>query len=524
MSSTRSLSIRTLLLLLVLACVLPSVLVTVGVLTYDYQRERRQLIENTVLTARAISGQVDQMFSGQKASLHTLATSPTLYALDHKEFYDQAQLALQNQLGRNILLTDNHGIGLVNTLVPYGTPIVQSDSKAQTVRLGNTHAPAVSDLFRGATDNKLVVSVAVPVVRAGVHEYNVSLRIAPSVFSNLLARQGLSPDWLAAIADSSGTVVARTRDNDRFLGTKLPPNLLNALLKKSEGSVLSNTLEGIPAVGVFSQSEETGWIVAIGIPLELLTENLRRQLFVLMFLTCIVLLLGLSLAWLVSGRIIRANRGLIVLASALGEGRDLTISRFGVREADEVGAALAKTAEQLAASQHKANHDNLTGLPNRGLFYEIVAKQLRITARNGSPLSLLFIDLDGFKKINDQYGHAAGDHLLCAVASRLGSALRRSDTCARLGGDEFAVALPDTGKLDAELIGLKVIKCLSGPYEFDSHLMHVSASIGIAEALNRATNVEGLVRAADDAMYIAKVAGKARVHVSRIDAEAAANK
>ena len=513
-------SIRTLLLLLVLACVLPSVLVTVGVITYDYQRERRQLIENTVLTARAISGQVDQMFLGEEASLHTLGTSPTLYDPDRSKFYDQAKLVLRHQLGRNILLTDSDGVGLVNTLVPHNATLVQNDNKAQTAKLRITHAPVVSDLFRGTTDNKHIVSVAVPVVRDGVHEYNVSSRIAPSVFLNLLAQQGLSPDWLTAIADSSGNVVARTRDNDRFLGTKLPPNLLNALLKRSEGSVLSNTLEGIPAVGVFSQSQETGWTVAIGIPLELLTASLHRQLLVLTVVTCIVLSAGLCLAWLVSGRIIRANHGLIAPALALGEGRQLRISSFGVREADEVAEALAKAAGQLAASQHKANHDNLTNLANRGLFYEIVAKQLQMTARSRSVLSLLFIDLDGFKKVNDQFGHAAGDSLLCSVAARLRAAVRQSDTCARLGGDEFAVALPNTNAQDAELIAIKVVACLSEPFEFDSRLMCISASIGIAAAFNRDTNVEALVRAADDAMYIAKVAGKARVHISRIYAEA----
>ena len=512
-------SIRTLLLLLVLACVLPSVLVTAGVITYDYQRERNQLVENTIATARAISGQLDQMFLGEEASLLTLGTSPTLYDPDRSKFYNQAKLVLRHQLGRNILLADSQGVGLVNTLVPYRSTLVQTDDRAQTARLRITHAPMVSDLFRSPIDDQKIVSVAVPVVRDGIHEFNMSSQIVPSVFLNLLAQQKLSPDWRLAIADSSGCVVARTKDHDKFLGTKLPPALLNALLKKSEGSELSNTLEGIPAVGVFSQSQETGWTVAIGIPLELLTANLRRQIFVLTVVTCILLFSGLCLAWLVGGRIVRANLGLIAPALALGEGQHLEVSSFGVKEADEVRKALGRAAQRLVMAQHKANHDNLTNLANRGLFYEIVDKQLRVAARNGSLLSLLFIDLDGFKKINDQFGHAAGDNLLREVASRLRGALRQSDTCARLGGDEFAVALPDTDAQDAELIAVKVIKCLSEPYEFDSSLMHISASIGIAAALNNNTNVEALVRSADDAMYVAKVAGNARVHVSRIDAQ-----
>ena len=514
MQTLRSRSIRTLLSLLVLVCVLPSLLVTIGVITYDYQREHRQLIDNTILTARSINGLVDQVFLGIEASLDTLGTSPTLQDPDRSRFYDQAQLVLKSQIGRNILLTDGHGVPLVNTLVPYGTALVQRSDRAQSARLSTTHAPVVSDLFRGATDNRQIVSVAVPVIQNGIHAYNISTRLLPSVFSNLLAQQGLSPDWVAAITDSSGTVVARTRDNDRFVGTKLPSNLLNTLLIQSEGSLVAKTLEGIPVIAVFSQSQITGWTVAIGIPLELLTKDLHRRLLALTFATSVVLLVGLSLAWLIGGRIIRANRGLIAPALALGEGKPMHVPIFGLREADEVGEALTKAAERLSVAQYKANHDNLTALPNRGLFYDVVTRHLRLAARNRSTVSLLFIDLDGFKRINDEFGHAAGDEILRLVAARLGKLVRVSDTSSRLGGDEFAVVLPDTGAEYAEIVAKKIVDGLSVPYEVHSQLLRISASIGIAAAGNSTVSVETLVRAADDAMYVAKTAGKARVHVS----------
>ena len=172
-----------------------------------------------------------------------------------------------------------------------------------------------------------------------------------------------------------------------------------------------------------------------------------------------------------------------------------------------------KASKRLAVTQHKANHDNLTALPNRGLFYEVVARQIAASARNKSTLSLLFIDLDGFKRINDQFGHAAGDEVLRQVACRLGDLLRASDTASRLGGDEFAIALSNTDVKSAEVVAQKLIDSLSVTYNVDSQLLQISASIGVAVSVDATVSVEALVRMADDAMYVAKAAGKARMHV-----------
>jgi diguanylate cyclase (GGDEF)-like protein len=226
-----------------------------------------------------------------------------------------------------------------------------------------------------------------------------------------------------------------------------------------------------------------------------------------------VLAIGLLLSWFIGGRIISATRSLIKPAMLLGDGRMVRIRVVGLKEIDEVGKALALASEKLSTAQYKANHDNLTGLPNRALFYDVLASFMRISSRNKSALSLLFIDLDGFKKINDQFGHATGDELLRLVAARLILIVRASDITARLGGDEFAVALPDTTSEEAEIVANKIVQGLSSPYTVDLQNLQISASIGIAVASIHTLSVESLVRAADDAMYVAKAAGKARVHV-----------
>lgn len=513
MRTSRSLSIRAMLTLLASACIFPVALIAGVVISHDYERERAQLIEKTITTSRSVISQVDQVFDSVETSLGVLATSPTLFLRDRANFYSLTTAILDKQLGRNILLTDPAGRQLVNTLYAYGAPLPLHANLTHMKRLQLTHAPAVSDLFREATDSRAIVSVAIPIMRGGEHLYNLSSDLSPSLFSNLLAHQGLPSDWVAAIIDRSGTIIARTKGNDKFLGTKASPDLLNALLTRSEGSINGKTVDGTAVVAGFSQSQVSGWTTVIAIPVDVLTRDLRRQLVTLGFGTGIVLFFGLSLAWLIGGRIIHANRGLIAPALALGEGKALTVPKFGLREADEIGDALMKASKRLAVTQHKANHDNLTSLPNRGLFYEVVARQIAASARNKSTLSLLFIDLDGFKRINDQFGHAVGDEVLRQVACRLGDLLRASDTASRLGGDEFAVALPNTDVKSAEVVAQKLIDGLSVTYNVDSQLLQISASIGVAVSLDATVSVEVLVRMADDAMYVAKAAGKARMHV-----------
>jgi diguanylate cyclase (GGDEF)-like protein/PAS domain S-box-containing protein len=164
-------------------------------------------------------------------------------------------------------------------------------------------------------------------------------------------------------------------------------------------------------------------------------------------------------------------------------------------------------ADQL---HHQALHDSLTGLPNRALILDRVEQALVRARRRHSPIAVLFLDLDGFKGVNDTYGHAAGDQLLKAVTDRLSGAIREADTIGRLGGDEFVI-LAEESSLDAGpgVIAERLRDVLAEPFHLDGpdHLtVHAQASIGIAVGL-RATAQE-LLRDADVALYAAKDAGK----------------
>ncbi|MCR4298524.1 MAG: diguanylate cyclase, partial [Gallionella sp.] len=159
--------------------------------------------------------------------------------------------------------------------------------------------------------------------------------------------------------------------------------------------------------------------------------------------------------------------------------------------------------------QHLAQHDGLTGLPNRGLFLDRIQQAIVQSQRAGIQFALLFLDLDGFKEVNDMHGHSAGDHLLCMVAERLKSRVRGGDTVARLGGDEFTVLLLNVGSIaDVETVVNKALLCLAAPYDMGGYSVTVTASIGICLYPEHATEVEKLLGCADKAMYRAKQAGK----------------
>jgi diguanylate cyclase (GGDEF)-like protein/PAS domain S-box-containing protein len=158
-----------------------------------------------------------------------------------------------------------------------------------------------------------------------------------------------------------------------------------------------------------------------------------------------------------------------------------------------------------------ALYDHLTGLPNRTLFADRLNRAIGMAQRAGESFSLLYIDLDHFKEVNDSHGHSAGDELLKLTAERLLSCVRDSDTISRQGGDEFLGLLINCGEDDAStLCAQKIVDACAEPFHIDGKELRLSASVGVAMYPADATDARGLVRAADSALYEAKCTGKAR--------------
>ena len=158
---------------------------------------------------------------------------------------------------------------------------------------------------------------------------------------------------------------------------------------------------------------------------------------------------------------------------------------------------------------HQANHDALTGLPNRCLLNDRIAQALALARRTDHHVAVLFLDLDGFKFVNDSFGHAFGDALLCSVGARLESVVRESDTVARLGGDEFVIMLPDLPHArNAADVAAKVLAAFSAPLSQGGRDLHLSASIGISVFPQDGDCCDSLLQHADVAMYRAKAKGR----------------
>ncbi len=172
---------------------------------------------------------------------------------------------------------------------------------------------------------------------------------------------------------------------------------------------------------------------------------------------------------------------------------------------------------QIARQQHYlANHDSLTGLLNRAAFQSRLEKSLAQAQQNGGAVALLFIDLDGFKRVNDTEGHRAGDEVLRIVATRIASTGRAGDTIARLGGDEFLVMLDrDVTRDVTDNIGHRIIEALHQPMTVEGRDLNIGASIGVALNPPLESDIEVLMTRADQAMYSAKRAGKGRLHYAQ---------
>ena len=180
---------------------------------------------------------------------------------------------------------------------------------------------------------------------------------------------------------------------------------------------------------------------------------------------------------------------------------------------NERTAELEKRSDELRASQRQleqiAYNDPLTGLPNRRLFEDDLKHRVALAERGGPAFTLMLVDLDGFKKINDTLGHDAGDALLIEISLRLKHCVREADRVARLGGDEFAVILEQTSELaSVELVCKRILASLAEPVVFKNTIMRVTGSIGSAQCPTQGYTMDELYKAADTALYDAKRSGR----------------
>lgn len=355
--------------LLVIACILPACLLAAAVSYLTYRQERTNIRQLTANTTRSLVRVVERDLAANVAALQVLATSDLIDQRNFARFHARAQQVLRYTSGFTIVLSDASGQQVMNLLRPYGVALPRHGNPELLQRVLDTRRPVVSDLYVGGVTQKPLVGIEVPVIRDGRAHYGLALGIDPRHLGELLREQALPQPWVVSIFDSTGTIVARDRAAEQFVGQKGAPALMRAMQQAQEGVVDAPTLEGIPVMAAFSRSAPFGWTVAIGVPEAILTADLRRALALYAAGAGLLLLLGLGLAALIGRSVARPILGLIAPALAIGRGEAASIPALGLKEADEVREALLQ-AQQLL--RHREQERDLAAQAERHM---LVAKE-----------------------------------------------------------------------------------------------------------------------------------------------------
>jgi diguanylate cyclase (GGDEF)-like protein len=396
--------------------------------------------------------------------------------------YIRAAIAGEMTIGRPVM-----GRVANEPIVPMATPIMDSSGKVRAVLAGitATAAPGFFDLLQqihiGETGGFLLISPREQIFVAATKPELILKPTAPPGV-NLL--------------------------HDRALGGW-------------RGSGITVNAQGVEEIAAFASVPSTGWFVVARLPtVEAFATVKRTQIYILrnaIVIICIflvILAIGLTI---ILRPLSRAAKHAELMT--LGE---IPLAPLPIESADEVGhltGAFNRLLGKLLTSQAElvqtSRQDALTGLPNRLLLSDRMNQALARSKRNQTGLAVLFLDLDGFKTINDRLGHEAGDNALIQVTQRLSAIMREEDTLARVGGDEFVVVISDLDPLAerAELaacaVAKKCVEAISSPMTIKGEQLTVGISIGIAMGDGK-SSFDELLSIADSAMYKAKETGRGR--------------
>lgn len=493
--------------LLVILCAVPALLVAGALYWQNYNLQRQALSQQTLESARNIARLVDARFGAVEAVLQSLAVLPSLRNGKLDDFLVESSYTSPPEWLSALAVTDLSGRVLYDSS-RRSEDWTPWDRKYYPSGLA---VPKVSEPFFGGIALEPVVGVSVPVAVQGKHVFNLTGLVRVQEFTKLHLGTNAPESWLFSLVDEHGHIVSRSTYLPRHFRNLANPSLLDAMSESNEGFFDGTTAEGKPVFAVFSRAPKSRWAVAIGIPAKELGAQLQRTLIVSGTFFVLAIAIAVWAVWTVARNISSSVRELRAPALALGRGETPQLPRFYFREAEEVGDELLKAADLLHSAQYRANHDSLTGLPNRVLFGHLTEQQLAVAQRTGTPFSVLFVDLDGFKNVNDTLGHQAGDELLIQVAKRMQTHTRAADTISRHGGDEFAVLLFGTDAENAFNTAEGLLDAISFPYRVNGNSCTVSASIGVATYPVDGKTIESLLQSADQAMYAAKAQGKRRV-------------
>jgi two-component system cell cycle sensor histidine kinase PleC len=293
-------------LLVVLATALPVWLAS-AVLLYNAEIDARALVDRDAgAAARSVIVAVDRDVAAATVLAETLATSQSLLEGDLARFYVRANNAIQRSgIGSNVVLSDASGQQVLNTLQPFGQPLPRHGNPKLVETVFGTAKPAVSDLYIGGLSRRAVLSVEVPVIRGGKVVYDLSVGLFPERKSAILRQQHLPDGWITGVVDSTGTIIARSQDEARFVGQKAPQAFLQAMAKEpvASGTTAARTIDGVSVTTAWARSDVSGWTVAVGVPTAELTDRVWRFLALSVVCTLVLIVVNLAMAAAIGRRL-----------------------------------------------------------------------------------------------------------------------------------------------------------------------------------------------------------------------------
>jgi diguanylate cyclase (GGDEF)-like protein len=493
--------------------VIPAAIVGAVLVYSTYMVQRQAVEQQTTLLAQAVMADLEREMAVMESALRILATSEELSSGDLKRFHQRARDALAPGIALNYVVVDNQGRQMLNTLVPYGATLPTSGSPPEFARVFTNRVTVVSDMFVGPVTQRPTVAMAVPVGAGDYVQYSLRVGVPLQRINELIHRREPPESWVVAVLDGSGTIVARSRSPEQYVGQKAIPEVLDAIKSNRSGLIDTYTKEGTPAVTSYLTSPTLKWSVVAGAPKAYLEREIYTRLAGIFTGIFIALGGGLWLARRISLRVLSVVDQLNDAAVSLGKGEEVSLPAMQLTEAEGVSDAMQQAGLAMRKARYFSHHDALTRLPNRLLFDEVAERNLALAQRTGEPMAVLAVDLDGFKGVNDKLGHATGDLVLQEVARRIQSSIRASDIAARIGGDEFLVALSSVERGSVMDMAERMVALLSQPYTGVD--LPVSASIGVAIYPEHGQTLAVLAASADSALYEAKDLGKHRAVVAR---------
>jgi len=338
--------IRTRLLALVLAVLLPAIVVAGFAIVYVYREERANFENSMRETTRALALLLDNEFQSQEGLVRALSTSPILDTGDYATFYAHARAAVAGT-DSNITLTDTEGRQFLNTHLPFDRLLARPGRFTELRRRHGAMRPLVSDLYYSDVTRRYGYAVQLPVLRNGRLLHYIEIGTPAAQLQSLFVQQNLPEGWIGTIVDRKGLVAARTVEPGRFVGQQAPQGFRERLVHSSEGVYDGLTLTGVPASIFYSQAPLSEWTFAISVPQEQMDGPALRASVLVGTVAFLVMALGILGAIAVARGTAYAIEGLRRSAEELGRGGRAAPRRYGIREIDAASAAMSWASDEI---------------------------------------------------------------------------------------------------------------------------------------------------------------------------------